>query len=89
MSDEKRLKAMYHIQDYQRRLWKAFDKKVRIGDLKLGDLVLKAIQFKMQMRSSSKIGQAHTLLSRYTLKSSKVDGLRCKPFSLSQLTWIN
>ena len=41
MLDEKRLKALYHV--YQRRLRKAFDKKVRTRDLKLGDLVLKEI----------------------------------------------
>ena len=41
MLDEKRLKALYHIQGYQRRLKKAFHKKVRTRDLKLGDLVLK------------------------------------------------
>ena len=40
MIDEKRLKALYHIQGYQRRLRKAFDKKVRTKDLKLGDLEL-------------------------------------------------
>ena len=43
MLDEKRLKALYHIQGYQMRLRKAFDKKVRTRDLKLGDLVLKEI----------------------------------------------
>ena len=43
MMDEKRLKALYHIQDYQRRIRTAFDKKVRARDLKLGDLVLKEI----------------------------------------------
>ena len=43
MPDEKRLKALYHIQGYQRRLRKAFNKKVRTKDLKLGDLVLKEI----------------------------------------------
>ena len=43
MMDEKRLKALYHIQGYQRRLRKAFDKKVRARDLKLGDLLLKEI----------------------------------------------
>ena len=43
MLDEKRLKALYHIQGYQRRFRKAFDKKVRTKDLKLGDLVLKEI----------------------------------------------
>ena len=44
MMDENRLEALYHIQGYQRRLGKAFDKKVRTRDLKLGDLVLKEIR---------------------------------------------
>ena len=48
MLDEKRLKALYHIQGYQRRLRKAFDKKVRTRDLKLGDLVLKEIRAPIQ-----------------------------------------
>ena len=48
MMDEKRLKALYHIQGYQRRLRKAFDKKVRAKDLKLGDLVLKEIRAPVQ-----------------------------------------
>ena len=43
MLDEKRLKALYHIQGYQRRIRKAFDKKLKTRDLKLGDLVLKEI----------------------------------------------
>ena len=43
MLDEKRLKALYHIQGYQRRIRKAFDKKLKTRDLKLGDLVLKDI----------------------------------------------
>ena len=48
MLDEKRLKALYHIQGYQRRLRKAFDKKVKTRYLKLGDLVLKEIQVPVQ-----------------------------------------
>ena len=48
MLDEKRLKALYHIQGYQRRLRKSFDKKVRTKDLKLGDLVLKEIRAPVQ-----------------------------------------
>ena len=48
MLDEKRLKALYDIQGYQRRLRKAFDKKVRNRDLKLGDLVLKEIRAPVQ-----------------------------------------
>ena len=43
MLDEKRLKALYHIQGYQMKLRKAFDKKVRTRDLKLRDSVLKEI----------------------------------------------
>ena len=43
MLDEKRLKALYY-----RRIRKDFDKKVRTGDLKLGDLVLKEIQAPVQ-----------------------------------------
>ena len=58
MLDEKRIKALYHIQGYQRRLRKAFDKKVRTRELKSGDSVLKESEprFKMQMGNSSKIG---------------------------------
>ena len=69
MLDEKILKALYHTQGYQRRLRKAFDKKVRTRDLKLGDLVLKEIRALIQEKtgSSSKIGQVHILSSRYTL----------------------
>ena len=43
MMGEMRLKALYHIQGYQRRLSKVFNKKVRARDLKTGDLVLKEI----------------------------------------------
>ena len=43
MLEKKRFKALYHVQGYQRRLGKAFDKKVRTRDLKLGDLMLKEI----------------------------------------------
>ncbi|XP_077215936.1 uncharacterized protein LOC143850590 [Tasmannia lanceolata] len=44
MIDEKRLKALYHVQGYQRRIEKAFNKKVRIRDLQKGDLVLKTFR---------------------------------------------
>ena len=48
MMDAKRLKALYHIQGYQRRLKKAFDKKVIARDSKIGDLVLKEIRAPIQ-----------------------------------------
>ncbi|XP_077242597.1 uncharacterized protein LOC143883122 [Tasmannia lanceolata] len=38
MIDEKRLRALYHFQGYQRRIERAFNKKVRVRDLKPGDL---------------------------------------------------
>ncbi|XP_077232251.1 uncharacterized protein LOC143867739 [Tasmannia lanceolata] len=44
MIDEKRLKALYHVQGYQRRVEKVFNKKVRVRDLKKGDLVLKSFR---------------------------------------------
>ncbi|XP_077242700.1 uncharacterized protein LOC143883237 [Tasmannia lanceolata] len=44
MIDGKRLKAMYHVQGYQRRVERAFNKKVRVRDLKKGDLVLKSFR---------------------------------------------
>ncbi|MBE2321235.1 transposase family protein, partial [Solirubrobacter sp. CPCC 204708] len=42
--DERRLRALYHIQGYQRRITKAFGKKVKNRGLKKGDLVLKEIR---------------------------------------------
>lgn len=39
--DERRLKALHNIQQYQKRIAKAFNKKVKPRDIKEGDLVLK------------------------------------------------
>jgi hypothetical protein len=39
--DERRLKAMEHTRAYQRRMARAFDKKVKPRPIKKGDLVLK------------------------------------------------
>ena len=39
--DKKRVKAMYHSQLYQKRIARAYDKKVKPGKIKQGDLVLK------------------------------------------------
>ena len=39
--DERRLKALYHVQGYQRRIARAFNKKVKSRNLMKGDLVLK------------------------------------------------
>ena len=39
--DEKRVKAMYHSQLYQKRIAWAYNKKVKPGKIKEGDLVLK------------------------------------------------
>ena len=46
--DEKRLKALFHIQGYQKRLKKAFDKNVRARGLKTRVLVLKEIRALVQ-----------------------------------------
>ena len=42
--DEKRARAQYHAQGYQKRIARAFNKKVRPRNLKEGDLVLKVLR---------------------------------------------
>ena len=39
--DEKRMDALFHTQIYQRRIVRAFNKKVKPGKIKAGDMVLK------------------------------------------------
>ena len=39
--DEKRMDALFHTQIYQRRIARAFNKKVMSGKIKAGDMVLK------------------------------------------------
>ena len=39
--NERRLKALYHVQGYQRRIARAFNKKVKSQNLKEWDMVLK------------------------------------------------
>ena len=42
--DEKRVRAQYHEQGYQKRIARAFNKKVRPRNLKEEDLVLKVLR---------------------------------------------
>ena len=42
--DEKRARAQYHAQGYQKRIVRAFNKKVKPRNLKEGDLVLKVLR---------------------------------------------
>ena len=42
--DEKRMEAQYHAQDYQNRIARAFNKRVKPRNLKEGDLVLKVLR---------------------------------------------
>ena len=39
--DEKRMDALFHTQIYQRRIARAFNKKVKPGKIKAGNMVLK------------------------------------------------
>ncbi|XP_077248821.1 uncharacterized protein LOC143888329 [Tasmannia lanceolata] len=41
MMDEERLRAAYHVQDYQRRIERSFNKKIRSRELREGDMVLR------------------------------------------------
>ena len=42
--NEKRVGAQYHAQGYQKRIAIAFNKKVKLRNLKEGDLVLKVLR---------------------------------------------
>ena len=42
--DEKRVRAQYHAQGYQKRIARAFNKKVKPRNLTEGDLVLKMLR---------------------------------------------
>ena len=42
--DEKRARAQYHTQGYQKRIARAFKKKLKPRNLKEGDLVLKVLR---------------------------------------------
>ena len=42
--DEKRLAALHHVQTYQQRMARHFNKKVKTRNIKEGDLVLKALR---------------------------------------------
>uniref|UniRef100_A0A2N9EB75 Uncharacterized protein n=1 Tax=Fagus sylvatica TaxID=28930 RepID=A0A2N9EB75_FAGSY len=44
MMEEKRLRALYNTQGYQRRAMRAFNKKVKPRNIKIGDMVLKEIR---------------------------------------------
>ena len=46
MIDEKRTKAQYHAKGYQKRIVRAFNKKVKPRNLKEGDLILKVLRDK-------------------------------------------
>ena len=44
MIDKKRIRVQYHAQGYQKRIVRAFNKRVRLRNLKEGDLVLKVLR---------------------------------------------
>ncbi|XP_074278510.1 uncharacterized protein LOC141602096 [Silene latifolia] len=44
MLDERRLNALHHVQLYQKRIERAFNKKVKSRGIKEGDLVLKLVR---------------------------------------------
>ncbi|XP_077252490.1 uncharacterized protein LOC143891871 [Tasmannia lanceolata] len=73
MIDEKRLKALYHVQGYQRRVERAFNKKVRVRDLKKGDLVLKS--FRAPAPKQEVASPEDRLNQSKVQKNSKLSGL--------------
>lgn len=48
--DEKRARAQYHAHGYQKRISRAFNKKVKPRNLKEGDLVLKVLKMRLSIQ---------------------------------------
>jgi len=74
--DEKGARAQYHAQGYQKRIARAFNKKVRPRNLKEGDLVLKVLRIetfdprgKMKLRWSDPF-----IVSKGATKIKNLDG---------------
>ena len=89
--DEKRARAQYHAQGYQKRISRAFNKKVKPRNLKEGDLVLKVLRDetfdprgKMKPRWSRPFIIKKIMLGVAT-RITDLHGKRC----LTQSTWIN
>ena len=76
MLDEKRLKALYHIQGYQRRLRKAFDKKVERFNAKIDP----SLDSRNKREVQEKLGRPIYYQAYILWGSSKIDGLKCKTF---------
>ena len=49
--DEEKMKAQYHAQGYQKRIARAFNRKVKLRNLKEGDLVLRCLEMKLSIQA--------------------------------------
>ena len=74
------MQALYHVQDYQKRISKAFNKKVKSRNLKVGDLALKELRGeisnpggKIKPRWSGPF-VIKTIMSRGAVKITDLDG---------------
>jgi hypothetical protein len=91
LTDEKRLKALYYVQGYQRRMDRAFNKKVKPRNLKEGHLVLKKLRAPMfDPRGKFKPNWARpyvikTLFSSGTAKLMDMDGEELFQVNLDRL----
>ena len=78
--DEKRARSQCHAQEHQKRIARALNKKVRLVNIKEGDLVLKVLRDetfdsrgKMKPRRSDPF-IIKMLMSRYATRITDLDG---------------
>ena len=90
--DERRLRALYHVQGYQRRVARAFNKHVKDRGLKKGDLVLKEIRapiFDPRGKFKPSWGGLYVIkeiLPAWAVRLMDLDGIEfARPTNLDQL----
>ncbi|XP_074292988.1 uncharacterized protein LOC141619864 [Silene latifolia] len=64
MLDERRLNALYHVQLYQKRIERAFNKKVKPRGTSEGDLVLKSVRALLPIDPRGKIKLGRPLFGK-------------------------
>ena len=88
--------TLYHVQGYQKRIARAFNKKVKSRNLKVGDLVLKELKGenfdprgKMKPRWSKPLF-IKRIMSKGVLKITDLDGEeRFQPINMDRLWKYN
>ena len=94
--DDKRIYAQYHVQGYPKRIARAFNKKFKLRNLKVGDLVLKELRGEISdLRGKMKPRWSlpfviKRIMSGVTIKITNLDGEEMfQPINMDRLWKYN